>query len=140
MSESFICKIASLAEMNTKWDYEIARSGEDRENWIVWKKRNMEKYRRGDILPYYGILEGRIIWEATAMLHPDIVQNSAGLVDRHTVSLSADLSHRKKPLSSSVFRRGAFLFWLTAPRWFPSRTWRGCAVPGRIWREGRKMR
>lgn len=89
MAEPFICKIASLQEMNTKWDYEIAHSGADRENWIVWKKRNMENYRQGYIIPYYGILEGTIICEATAMLHPDIVQNSSGLVDSHTVYLSA---------------------------------------------------
>lgn len=89
MAEHFICKIASLREMNLKWDYEIAHSGEDRENWIVWKKRSLENYRRGYCIPYYGILEGDIICEATAMVHPGIVQNSTGLVDSHTVYLSA---------------------------------------------------
>lgn len=54
MAGPFICKIASLQEMNTKWEYEIAQSGQDRENWSVWKKRN-----------------------------------STGLVDSHTVYLSA---------------------------------------------------
>lgn len=89
MAEGFLCKIASLQEMNLKWDYEIAHNGEDKENWMVWKKRSMENYRQSYTIPYYGILEGIIICEATAMLSPEVVQNSAGLVDSHTVYLSA---------------------------------------------------
>lgn len=89
MADSFICKIASVQEMNRKWEYEIDRNEEDRENWIVWKARNIENYKRGYIIPYYGILEGNIICEATAMVHPEAVQNSAGLVDSCTIYLSA---------------------------------------------------
>lgn len=89
MGDLFICKIASLQEMNIKWDYEISKSGNDRENWMIWKRHNIERYKQGYIIPYYGILEGKIICEATAMLCPKIVQNSAGLVDNHTVYLSA---------------------------------------------------
>ena len=47
MIECLICKIASLEEMNIKWEYEIAQSGKDKENWIVWKKQNIEKYKQG---------------------------------------------------------------------------------------------
>lgn len=89
MSEAFLCKIASLAEMNSKWEYEIAQSGKDRENWLIWKEENLEKYKQGHILPYYGILDGQIICEATAIIHPQAAQNSDGLVDSHTVYLSA---------------------------------------------------
>ncbi len=89
MAKLYICKIASLQEMNIKWEYEIAQSGKDKKNWIIWKKQNIEKYKRGYIIPYYGILEGIIICEATAMLHPKVVQNSTGLVGSHTVYLSA---------------------------------------------------
>lgn len=89
MAGSYICKIASLAEMDTKWDAEIARHEKDRANWVVWKKQNIENARRGRILPYYGILDGEIICEATAMLCPDIVQNSDGLAGGHTVYLAA---------------------------------------------------
>lgn len=89
MSELFICKIASPQEMEIKWEYEIAQSGKDKENWIVWKKQSIENYKQGYTIPYYGILEGIIICEATAMVHPKVVQNSTGLVDNHTVYLSA---------------------------------------------------
>lgn len=89
MAELFTCKIPSFQEMNIKWEYEIAQSGEDKGNWIVWKKQHIDNYKRGFIIPYYGILEGVIICEATAMLHPKVVQNSTDLVDSHTVYLSA---------------------------------------------------
>ena len=89
MDKIFICKIASPQEMKIKWDYEIAQSRKDKENWIVWKKQSIENYRQGYTIPYYGILEGIIICEATAIVYPKIVQNSDGLVDSHTVYLSA---------------------------------------------------
>ena len=60
MDELFICKIASLQEMNVKWDYEIAQSGEDKENWIVWKKRSIENYKQGYTIPYYRSEERRV--------------------------------------------------------------------------------
>lgn len=89
MAGLLICKIATFQEMNKKWEHAIAQSETDKENWTVWKKRNIEHYKQGYIIPYYGILEEIIICEATAMLHPKVVQNSAGLVDDRTVYLSA---------------------------------------------------
>ena len=83
------CKIASLEEMNLKWDYEIARAGEDKGNWIIWKKDSSEHMQEGKSLPYYGILDGQIISEATAILDGSIAQNSDGLVDEKTAYLSA---------------------------------------------------
>lgn len=89
MKDNYICKIPSLEEMNQKWDYEIEHNPDDRGNWIIWKKENIGRFQKGDIIPYYGILDGSIICEATAMLNPDAVQNSAGLVGDGTVYLSA---------------------------------------------------
>ena len=85
----YACKIASLEEMNIKWDYEIAHAGEDRNNWIIWKKSSIEHMLEGKALPYYGILDGKIISEATAILDGSIAQNSDGLVDEKTAYLSA---------------------------------------------------
>lgn len=87
--ENYICKIATLDEMNTKWDYEIAHADEDRDNWILWKKSNTRHMLEGKSLPYYGILDGQIISEATAILDGSIAQNSEGLVDEKTAYLSA---------------------------------------------------
>ena len=85
----YVCKIASVEEMNTKWDYEIAHAGEDRDNWIIWKTSNIGHMSEGKSLPYYGILDGKIISEATAILDGSIAQNSEGLVDEKTAYLSA---------------------------------------------------
>ena len=87
--DEYICKIASLDEMNTKWDYEIANAGEDKNNWIIWKKCSIEHMLKGKSIPYYGILDGKIISEATAILDGSIAQNSDGLVNEKTAYLSA---------------------------------------------------
>ena len=87
--KDYICKIATLEEMNTKWNYEIAHAGADRDNWIIWKFSNIKHMQKGKSLPYYGILGGQIISEATAILDGSIVQNSDGLVEEKTAYLSA---------------------------------------------------
>ncbi len=87
--DGYVCKIASLKEMNTKWDYEIEHSKDNKNNWIIWKKENIEHYQKGYLIPYYGILNGKIICEATANINPKIVQNSDMLVDTNIVYLSA---------------------------------------------------
>ena len=87
--KNYICKIANIEEMNIKWDYEISKATNDKDNWIIWKEENIKNYQSGKIIPYYGILDGQIICEATAVLTSDIVQNSDRLVDDTTVYLSA---------------------------------------------------
>ena len=87
--QNYICKIATIEEMNIKWDYEISIAINNKENWIVWKEQNIKNYQNGKIIPYYGILDGQIICEATAVLTSDIVQNSDKLVDDTTAYLTA---------------------------------------------------
>lgn len=87
--EDFRCKIANLDEMNEKWDYEIEHATTDKNNWIIWKKNNLIRFNEGKIIPYYGILNGKIITEATVALDPSIVQQAEGLVDDETVYLTA---------------------------------------------------
>lgn len=89
MMERLICKIPTLEELNQKWEYEIAHRKGDKENWLIWKQEAVKNFQAGKTLPYYGILNGLIICEATAMLDPNIIQNSEGLVDAHTAYLSA---------------------------------------------------
>ncbi len=86
---SYICKIATVDEMKIKWDYEISIATNDKSNWIIWKEKNIKNYENGKIIPYYGILNGQIICEATAALSSDIVQNSDGLVGETTTYLTA---------------------------------------------------
>lgn len=86
---NYVCKIASLEEMNTKWDYEIDNATDDKYNWTVWKKENISRFKKKYIIPYYGLLNGKIICECTAIINPKIVQNSDGLVDKETAYLTA---------------------------------------------------
>ena len=86
-NEGYICRIASPEEMNRKWDYEI-RQHPGTENWIVWKKEAIEGFRAGRSVPYYGVLDGTVICEATAVLFPDFPQDNPE-TDEHTVELCA---------------------------------------------------
>lgn len=86
--KNYICKIATIEEMNKKWDYEISVATK-KENWIIWKEQNIKNYKNGKIIPYYGIINDQIICEATAVLTSDIVQNSNKLVDDTTAYLTA---------------------------------------------------
>ena len=83
---NYFCKIASIEEMEQKWDYEISQHSEKR-NWIVWKDEAIESARTGLSIPYYGILDGTVICEATAVLNPGFEQ-ACGKPD-HTVELCA---------------------------------------------------
>ncbi len=86
--DSIVCKIASIEEINQKWDYEISNHS-DNVNWIMWKTEAINNFQSGKSIPYYGILDGTIICEATALIHPDAVQNGVGLVYKNTAYLCA---------------------------------------------------
>ena len=88
MDNHYTCKIASLKEMNRKWDDEI-RQHPGNDNWIVWKQEAIRNYQAGKSIPYYGVLDGTIICEATAVTDPDAMQNGDGLLDAHTAYLCA---------------------------------------------------
>ncbi len=87
--EDYICKIANLDDMNTKWDYEIDRARDDKNNWVIWKEKNIINFQRGLIIPYYGLLNERIICECTAVLDSSVIQNAEGLVNDKTAYLMA---------------------------------------------------
>ena len=53
---SFICKIASISEMNKKWDYEIENATHSKKNWIQWKQDALLYKKSHKQIPYYGIL------------------------------------------------------------------------------------
>ena len=104
--DNYVCKIASLEEMNTKWNYEIEIANK-KENWIIWKMENLKNMVDNKIIPYYGILDGNIICEATANIDKSIVQNSDGLIDSNTVYLSAfrtNKEYQSKGYFSKLFK------------------------------------
>ena len=88
MNDLYVCKIASPQETEEKWDYEI-KLHPGQKNWVIWKAEAINNYQTGKSIPYYGILDGTIICEATAVIDPGEVQNSAGMMDGKTAYLCA---------------------------------------------------
>ena len=86
MEEEYICKIATLEEMNTKWDEEINLHS-NKENWTYWKTQNIDNFKKGYSIPYYGLLNDKIICEATAIVNSKATQNPLMLIDKETVYL-----------------------------------------------------
>lgn len=85
--KEYICKIATIDEMEVKWNYEIKKH--KNRNWKIWKHESISRVKNGQSIVYYGVLNGEIICEATAMFDKSIVQNCEGLVDDKTVYLCA---------------------------------------------------
>lgn len=106
MEDEFICKIANLHEMNIKWDYQISISN-NKSNWKIWKFENIERFKKGQIIPYYELLNGKIICEATAILASNIIQNSKDLVGNGAIYLSGfrtNKEYRGKGYFSKLFK------------------------------------
>ena len=85
--ENYFCKIATLEDIIKKYDYEIEKAKDDKNNWIFWKDKAIEKYNKGLSITYMGLLNDEIICECTAAVDPSIVQNSEGLVNDKTAYL-----------------------------------------------------
>ncbi len=86
---NYVCKIASLEELERKQQYEIDNATDDKDNWIKWKNQAIERFNAGMTIPYYGLLDGKIICECTAAVDPSVVQNSDNLVNEKTAYLFA---------------------------------------------------
>lgn len=86
--DKYICKIATIEEMTQNWNY-LIEVHPNHNAWKIYKDKAIKNMTSGNTIVYYGILNGRIISEATAMLSNLDVQNSEGLVDDTTAYLSA---------------------------------------------------
>lgn len=103
--KEYICKMAAIDEMEVKWNYEIKKHKNS--NWKIWKHESISRVKNGQSIVYYGVLNGEIICETTAMLDKSIVQNCEGLVDDKTVYLCAFRTVEKyqgKGYFSKLFR------------------------------------
>ena len=86
---AYMCKIASMEEMERKWNAEILRNIDEKDNWVAWKAEAMENEINHCSITCYGILDDQIICEATAIILPGKPQNDEGLVDDQTAYLCA---------------------------------------------------
>ncbi len=86
--KEYVCKIASIEEMNDKWNFEILNN-KDSFNWLMWKNEAISRAKNGKSIVFYGLLNGKPVAEATAVLDKSEVQNGNGLVDEKTAYLCA---------------------------------------------------
>lgn len=85
---TYRCVRASISQMEEKWNTEIA----DHQNdpiWINWKAEFIEAQVNGERCSYYGILNGKIITEATAAFSPKGIQNADGLISNQRAYVMA---------------------------------------------------
>ena len=87
--DNYICKIASLDEVASMFDFYIENDIEERQNWIIWKKDALDNNKNNRTINYHGILNEKIICEATAAIDGNFIQNSEGLIDDKTAYLMA---------------------------------------------------
>lgn len=105
--KEYICKIASVGEMERKWNYEIRKQRKRKTVLEGLKKDAVEHIKNGQSVTYYGKLNNKIICETTAMFDENIIQNSDKLVDGKTVYLcnfSTDKRHQGKGYFSKLFK------------------------------------
>lgn len=103
--KEYICKMAAIDEIEVKWNYEIKKNKNS--NWKIWKHESISRVKNGQSIVYYGVLNGEIICEATAMFDKSIVQNCEGLIDDKTVYLCAFRTvekHQGKGYFSRLFQ------------------------------------
>lgn len=105
--KEYICQIASVDEMERKWNYEIKKQRKRKTVLEGLKKDAVEHIKNGQSVTYYGKLNNKIICETTAMFDENIIQNSDKLVDGKTVYLcnfSTDKRHQGKGYFSKLFK------------------------------------
>lgn len=105
--DNYICKIATVGDMNKKWDYEINKADDDKANWIVWKELHITNFNKGLTIPYYGFLNDEIICEATAVLDKRVIQNGDNLINDETAYLMAfrtNLEYQGKGYFRELFK------------------------------------
>lgn len=102
--KEYICKIASIDEVITKWNYEIRKQKRKQKKSALELVKNnaVENIKNGQAVIYYGKLNDKIICQATAMFDEDIIQNSDGLVGTQTVYL-CNFSTDKKTSRQRIF-------------------------------------
>lgn len=104
--KEYICKIATVDEIERKWNYEIKINWRRKSVLKMLKIETIERVKSGQAITYYGILNGKIICQTTAMFDKNIIQNSDGLVGIKTAYLcnfSTVKKHQGKGYFSKLF-------------------------------------
>lgn len=65
--DKYICKIATIEEMERNWNY-LIEIHPDNNAWKIYKEESIKNMKEKNAIVYYGILNGVIISEATAFI------------------------------------------------------------------------
>ena len=65
--DKYICKIATLEEMEQNWNY-LTEIHPNNNAWKIYKEESIKNMKEKNTIVYYGILNGVIISEATAFI------------------------------------------------------------------------
>lgn len=82
----YICKIATIEEMEQNWNY-LIEIHPNNNAWKIYKEEAIKNMKEKNTIVYYGILNGTIISEATAFVYNTDDTNE--LVNEPTSYLSA---------------------------------------------------
>ena len=91
MSE-YICKIATIEEMEQNWNY-LIEIHPNNNAWKTYREEAIKNMREKNTIVYYGILNGVIISEATAFVSNTYDTNN--FVNKETAYLSAFRTRKK---------------------------------------------
>lgn len=83
--DNYICKIATIEEMEQNWNY-LIEIHPNNNAWKIYKEEAIKNMKEKNTIVYYGILNGTIISEATAFVSNTDDTNE--LVNEHTSYLS----------------------------------------------------
>ena len=84
--DNYICKIATIEEMEQNWNY-LIEIHPNNNAWKIYKEKAIKNMKEKNTIVYYGILNGTIISEATAFVYNTDDTNE--LVNEPTSYLSA---------------------------------------------------
>ena len=65
--DNYICKIATIEEMEQNWNY-LIEIHPNNNVWKIYKEESIKNMKEKNAIVYYGILNGVIISEATAFI------------------------------------------------------------------------
>ena len=104
--DNYVCKIASIEDIASMFDYYIETDIDEKENWIKWKENALDNNKNNRSINYHGVLNGKIICESTAAISKEGYQNSDDLIDDKTAYLLAFRTlpeYRNKGYFSKLF-------------------------------------
>ncbi len=104
---NYECRIATVDEIEKKFDYAISKATNDKYNWIIWKREAIEEFYKNSTTAYFGFLDDDIVSICFAATGTVNVQNVDGLVDDETAYLfgfKTKDEHQGKGYFSKLFK------------------------------------